>query len=903
MRKKSSQNKTPSKHTKSTKTRSMIPKTSHKNLAQNPLQNLSKHPTQSPTQNKQGNTQIPNTTDALPSEIIATFEAKDFNRCIALCTAFLQENPSAPQVWFICGMSLYYLANIPRAIESLQIALTLSPNNEQIAFNLAEILRQNGNALSAIEILNAFVPCKNGDVYYNLARALTTQAELLNAKNIAKENNSPKMTNLANLTTSQNRKSAQLPPQKSQEQQINNTQAQSQDFKQSPASNSTKSSPKSNQKSSTQDSPSIQMQPQAQSLDSPLQKSLELDSLTNPQYFINPYEPPTPPHPQAELLLSQAKIAYKTAIELNPLDKDAIYNLANLHAKDKQYSQAIALYEQCGTLNAKLNLAFLYNQIDEGKKACAIYAALESGFAKECGFLPLSIDGEEFDKDALDSYFRSNILPNMPKTHKTPSLDDTISKIASYKTHLHAKSSKPEQHISQFYFNYANTARYAGFNMLSFYLYGCAYCLDSNALCAINYAHLALSLQNFSLGFKLYEERLALDKADAFNAELFALPNYLHSLSGTPQELQKKLKGTKVLIFGEQGLGDMIMFGRFIDTLKSKCQCEAVYVYVRDELKSLFALRYEVVESEFREFDYCVSAMSLAYILGVESLSDFSTNQNYLAGIIPRKNQTKQNQNSLDKQSQKNIESSFAKSTQNSQSNACKVAHKAVNKTIYKATHNNIASTFKVGFFFASTSGSSNAKDKSIPLDFILDILFEVRKSFGKRGVDLELHCLQPESLLQKSAQKISKEKNAHNTLPKIPKSISSANNDAENTTENPTKNGVEKFAETSIRFYDLANFLDTAKVMSGLDIVISIDSAPAHLAIALGIPCVVVAHKRYDWRWEEIGKNISLQERGIGGRFSGLCGGEVLAQGKNGDWIEVGKALKSYLENFTPNS
>lgn len=871
---------------------------SHKNLSQNPLQNLSKHSTQAPTQNKQDTTQIPNTTDALPSEIIATFEAKDFNRCIALCTAFLQENPSAPQVWFICGMSLYYLANIPRAIESLQIALTLSPNNEQIAFNLAEILRQNGNALSAIEILNAFVPCKNGDVYYNLARALTTQAELLNAKNLAKENNSPKMTNLANLTTSQNRKSAQI-PQKSQKQQKSqdDAQAQSQYFKQSPAPNSTESSTKSTPKSSTQDSLSTQ----AQSLDSPLQKSLELDSLTNPQYFINPYEPPTPPHPQAKLLLSQAKIAYKTAIELNPLDKDAIYNLANLHAKDKQYSQAIALYKQCGTLNAKLNLAFLYNQIDEGKKACAIYAALESGFAKECGFLPLSIDGEEFDKDALDSYFRSNILPNMPKTHKTPSLDDTISKIASYKSHLHSKSSKPEQHISQFYFNYANTARYAGFNMLSFYLYGCAYCLDSNALCAINYAHLALSLQNFSLGFKLYEERLALDKADAFNSELFALPNYLHSLSGTPQELQKKLKGTKVLIFGEQGLGDMIMFGRFIDTLKSKCQCEAVYVYVRDELKSLFALRYEVVESEFRGFDYCVSAMSLAYILGVESLSDFSTNQNYLAGIIPRKNQTKQNQNSLDKQSQKNIESSFTKSTQDTQSNACKVAHKAVNKTIYKAI-NNSASTFKVGFFFASTSGSSNAKDKSIPLDFILDILFEARKFFGKRGIDLELHCLQPESLLQKSAQEISK-KSAHNTSQKATKNISSANNDTKNTTESPTKNGIENFAETSIRFYDLANFLDTAKVMSGLDIVISIDSAPAHLSIALGIPCVVVAHKRYDWRWEEIGKNISLQERGIGGRFSGLCGGEVLAQGKNGEWIEVGKALKSYLENFTLNA
>lgn len=867
MRKKSSQNKTPSKHTKPTKTRI----SSHpQNLAQNPPH------TQSPTQNKQDTTQIPNTTDILPSEIIATFEAKDFNRCIALCTAFLQENPSAPQVWFICGMSLYYLANIPRAIESLQIALTLSPNNEQIAFNLAEILRQNGNALSAIEILNAFVPCKNGDVYYNLARALTTQAELLNAKNLAKANNSPKMTNLANLTTSQNRKSAQLPPQKSQ----NITQAQ--EANQTP----TPSNPKSSPKSTTQDSRSDK----ENSLDSPLQKSLKLDSLTNPQYFINPYEPPVPPHPQAKLLLSQAKIAYKTAIELNPLDKDAIYNLANLHAKDKQYSQAIALYEQCGTLNAKLNLAFLYNQIDEGKKACAIYAALESGFAKECGFLPLSVDGEEFDKDALDSYFRSNILPNMPKNYKTPSLDDTIRKIASYKSHLHAKSSKPEQHISQFYFNYANTARYAGFNMLSFYLYGCAYCLDSNALCAINYAHLALSLQNFSLGFKLYEERLALDKADVFNAELFALPNYLHSLSGTPKELQKRLKGAKVLIFGEQGLGDMIMFGRFIDTLKCKCECEAVYVYVRDELKSLFALRYEVVESEFRAFDYCVSAMSLAYILGVESLGDFSTNQNYLSGIIPRK--TKQNPHDLDKQGQKNTESTFVQNTP--QSSTCKTPHKAVNTTIYKITHN---PTYKVGFFFASTSGSSNAKDKSIPLDFILSTLFEVKKSFSKKGVDLELHCLQPESLLQKSAQEISKNLAKHARRAKTTSQNTSQTKSIYSTdsAKPTTKNDIE----TSIRFYDLANFLDTAKVMSGLDIVISIDSAPAHLAIALGIPCVVVAHKRYDWRWEEIGKNISLQERGIGGRFRGLCGGEVLAQGKNGEWIEVGKALKSYLEDF----
>ncbi|MBF0126941.1 MAG: glycosyltransferase family protein [Magnetococcales bacterium] len=52
-----------------------------------------------------------------------------------------------------------------------------------------------------------------------------------------------------------------------------------------------------------------------------------------------------------------------------------------------------------------------------------------------------------------------------------------------------------------------------------------------------------------------------------------------------------------------------------------------------------------------------------------------------------------------------------------------------------------------------------------------------------------------------------------------------------------------------------LRDFADTAAVMSHLDLVISIDSAVAHLAGALGKPCwVLVPHWETDWRW--------LQER-----------------------------------------
>jgi tetratricopeptide (TPR) repeat protein len=48
----------------------------------------------------------------------------------------------------------------------------------------------------------------------------------------------------------------------------------------------------------------------------------------------------------------------------------------------------------------------------------------------------------------------------------------------------------------------------------------------------------------------------------------------------------------------------------------------------------------------------------------------------------------------------------------------------------------------------------------------------------------------------------------------------------------------------------DLADFADTAGAMMNLDLVISIDSAPAHLAGALGKPVWLLLASHTDWRW-----------------------------------------------------
>ena len=77
----------------------------------------------------------------------------------------------------------------------------------------------------------------------------------------------------------------------------------------------------------------------------------------------------------------------------------------------------------------------------------------------------------------------------------------------------------------------------------------------------------------------------------------------------------------------------------------------------------------------------------------------------------------------------------------------------------------------------------------------------------------------------------------------------------------------------------DIADFSDTAAIVANLDLVISVDTAVAHLAGALGKPCwILLPDYKTDWRW--------LDARSDSPWYPGVV--RLFRQRVMGDWAEV---------------
>jgi tetratricopeptide (TPR) repeat protein len=89
----------------------------------------------------------------------------------------------------------------------------------------------------------------------------------------------------------------------------------------------------------------------------------------------------------------------------------------------------------------------------------------------------------------------------------------------------------------------------------------------------------------------------------------------------------------------------------------------------------------------------------------------------------------------------------------------------------------------------------------------------------------------------------------------------------------------------------ELADFADTAALVAALDLVISVDTAVAHLAGALGRDVWVLLHDSPDWRW--------LREREDSPWYPTM---RLFTQASRGDWAGLACRVTSELQNYAGN-
>lgn len=99
-------------------------------------------------------------------------------------------------------------------------------------------------------------------------------------------------------------------------------------------------------------------------------------------------------------------------------------------------------------------------------------------------------------------------------------------------------------------------------------------------------------------------------------------------------------------------------------------------------------------------------------------------------------------------------------------------------------------------------------------------------------------------------------------------------------------------FGSNSIENYieDTEDFYDTACKLKQLDVLVTVDTAMAHLAGILNIPCFVMLHKTADWRWGKSNKTVWYKSL------------KLFRQNENGNWRSVFTQIKNELKELTDN-
>jgi tetratricopeptide (TPR) repeat protein len=256
------------------------------------------------------------------------------------------------------------------------------------------------------------------------------------------------------------------------------------------------------------------------------------------------------------------------------------------------------------------------------------------------------------------------------------------------------------------------------------------------------------------------------------------------------------LEGKRIIIYGEQGMGDVIQFSRYCKHLKDRGAY--VIVHCAESLESLIKRNEGVDEistanifakggEELPPYDYQVAMISLPYLLGFPELSG----KPYI-----------------------------------------KPATTAFREYIAQ----NYGDSFNIGIVWAGSPAHPHDKKRSIPLKHFKRIhdmegikLFSLQIDVRKRQYGVTYRTM--------DSDKWNTEDVCSNKF--------------------QAEKGVVDYTEgiEDMKLVDMSpmiqSFDDTATILAGLDLVICCDTAVAHLAGAMGVPVWILIPYNPDWRWK----------------------------------------------------
>ena len=302
--------------------------------------------------------------------------------------------------------------------------------------------------------------------------------------------------------------------------------------------------------------------------------------------------------------------AYKTAVKVDKNNSKAVNNLGVLLYKQKRYEESASVFQVA---------------LDIDPKYFEVYSNMGAALNK----------AKKYDEsiEALETAIKHDEKHGGAYTN----LGNVYNKLHDYKkaAKMHEKSIKLDPKGYNAYSNVGTSYKNLGLSSKAIEAYKKAIELNPDFENAhFDLATVYLAKKDFVNGWNEYEWRFKKEEMQGHIAK------HQNIFKATRFDGTQDIKDKRLLIHTEQGFGDSIMFGKFVDNIKEKFEC-IVILQCRDELKSLFENSFKNIDvfygrdkDEIPEFDYHYPMLSLPLLFNMKSVKDIPNINPYL---IPAK--------------------------------------------------------------------------------------------------------------------------------------------------------------------------------------------------------------------------------------------------------------------------